>query len=201
MPRCSRTAAPDGFTLVELVLAGTLMAAVLSGAAAALLVANRSSGRQGGLSRIDSLIDQDLAAIQALDRRFTCCTGSPCTATAATISASATCRNAVGIAVDPGNENYYSPRQSDTTGSNPGDTTDMANFRTACRSGTIASTFQGLLPAAPTAEAPAGLTRTVARPDPNPTNLLRISYAGTYAGSAVSTRVVSLIPTAANWCP
>ena len=199
MPRCSRTAAPDGFTLVELVLAGTLMAAVLSGAAAALLVANRSSGRQGGLSRIDSLIDQDLAAIQALDRRFTCCTGSPCTATASAISASASCRNAAGTAVNPGNENYYSPRQSIPTTS--AETTAWDNFRTACRSGTIASTFQALLPAAPTAEAPAGLTRTVARPDPNPTNLLRISYAGTYAGSAVSTRVVSLIPTAANWCP
>lgn len=199
MPRRSRTAAPAGFTLVEVVLAGTLMAAVLGGAAAALLVANRSSGTQGGLSRIDSLIDQDLAAIQALDRRFTCCTGSPCTATAATISASATCRDAFGTAVNPGNENYYSPFQSATPTAD--ETTAWDNFRTACRSGTIASTFEGLLPAVPTAEAPAGLTRTVARPESNPTNLLRISYSGTYAGSTVSTRVVNLIPTAASWCP
>lgn len=198
-PRSGGTPARDGFSLVEVVLAGALMAVVLGGAAATLLVANRSSGRQGGLSRVDSLIDQDLAAIQALDRRFTCCTGSPCTATAATIAAATTCRDADGVARSPGNENFYSPRQSFTPTAD--ERVAWTNFSTACGNGTIASSFQALLPTAPTAEAPAGLTRTVARPDPNPTNLLRISYTGTYGGSAVSTRVVSLIPTAANWCP
>jgi len=184
-----------------MVLAGVLMAVMLGGAATALLVANNSSSRQGGLSRVDSLIDQDLAAIQALDRRFTCCTGSPCTATATTIAASTSCRDWQGVAQGPGNENYYSPWQSNTTGSNPADTTDMQNFRTACGNGTIASTFEGLLPTLPSAEAPAGLTRSISRPSPNPTNLLRITYTGTYSGSTVSSRVITLIPTAANWCP
>lgn len=191
----------EGFSLVEMLVAGALMAAVIGGAATTLLVANNSSSKQGGLSRVDSLIDQDLGAIQALDRQFSCCTGSPCTATATTISASTSCRNAAGSAVSPGDENYYSPRQSDTTSSNPADTTDMQNFRTACGNGTIASTFQSLLPALPSAEAPAALTRSVSSPSPNPTNLLRIAYTGTISGSTVITRVVNLVPTAANWCP
>ena len=190
----------EGFSLVELVLAGSLMAVVIGGTATALLVANNSSSRQGGLSRVDSLIDQDLAAIQALDRQFTCCTGSPCTANATTISASTSCRNAAGSAVTPGDENYYSPRQSDTTGSNPADTLDMENFRTACGNGAIASTFQSMLPTLPTAEAPAALSRSVEVQNTT-TNLLRITYIGTISGSTVSTRVINVIPTAANWCP
>ena len=192
----------EGFSLVEMVLAGSLMAVVIGGTATALLVANNSSSRQGGLSRVDSLIDQDLAAIQALDRQFTCCTGSPCTANATTISASSSCRDASGVAQGPGNENYYSPRQNNTTGSNPLDTPDMERFRAACGNGNIASTFQSMLPTLPTAEAPAGLSRSVSTsPSPNPTNRLRITYTGTISGSTVSTRVVNLIPTAANWCP
>jgi len=191
----------EGFSLVELVLAGSLMAVVIGGTATALLVANNSSSRQGGLSRVDSLIDQDLAAIQALDRRFTCCTGSPCTANATTITASTSCRDALGVARGPGNENFYSPRQNDTTGRNPADTLDMERFRAACGNGTIASTFQSMLPTLPTAEAPAGLSRSVSSPSPNPTNLLRITYTGTISGSTVSTRVINVIPTAANWCP
>ena len=103
--------------------------------------------------------------------------------------------------MNPGDENYYSPRQSNTTDSNPEGTADMVNFHNACTNGSIATSLEGLLPTAPTAEPPAGLTRTVARPDPNPTNLLRIAYTGTYGGSAVGTRVISLIPTAAKWCP
>lgn len=191
----------EGFSLVEMVLAGSLMAVVIGGTATALLVANNSSSSQGGLSRVDSLIDQDLAAIQALDRQFTCCTGNPCTANATTISASDSCRDALGDAQGPGNENYYSPRQSDTTRRNPPDTTEMVNFKAACGNGTIASTFQSMLPTLPTAEAPAGLSRSVSSPSPNPTNLLRITYTGTISGSTVSTRVINVIPTAANWCP
>jgi type II secretory pathway pseudopilin PulG len=191
----------EGFSLVELVLAGSLMAVVIGGTATALLVANNSSSRQGGLSRVDSLIDQDLAAIQALDRQFSCCTGNPCTADATTISASSSCRDALSIAQGPGNENYYSPRQSDTTGSDPDDTPEMESFRAACGNGNIASTFQSMLPTLPTAEAPAGLSRSVSSPSPNPTNLLRITYTGTISGSTVSTRVINVIPTAANWCP
>lgn len=190
----------EGFSLAELVLAGSLMAAVLGGAATALLVANNSSSRQGNLSRVDSLIDQDLAAIQALDRRFSCCTGNPCTANAATIAASASCRNAAGSAVNPGDENYYSPLQSDTSGSNPADTQDMQRFKAACANGGIASTFQGLLPTLPTAEAPAALSRSVDVHNAT-TNLLRITYTGSISGSRVSTRVVNMIPIAAHWCP
>jgi type II secretory pathway pseudopilin PulG len=191
----------EGFSLVEMVLAGSLMAVVIGGTATALLVANNSSSSQGSLSRLDSLIDQDLAAIQALDRQFTCCTGSPCTANATTIAASTSCRNADGNAVSPGNENYYSPRQQNTTGRDPADTADMDSFRKACGNGNIASTFQSMLPTLPTAEAPAGLSRSVTSPNPNPTNLLKITYIGTLSGSRVITRMINVIPTAANWCP
>jgi hypothetical protein len=184
-----------------MVLAGSLMAVVLGSTATALLVANNSSSSQGGLSRVDSLIDQDLAAIQALDRQFTCCTGTPCTANATTIAASSSCRDALSVARGPGNENYYSPLQSNTTGRNPADTPDMDRFRIACGNGDIATTFQSMLPSLPTAEAPATLSRSVSRNSPNPTNLLRITYTGSISGSAVSTRVINMIPTAANWCP
>lgn len=191
----------EGFTLVEMLLAGTLMAAVIGTAATALVVANTSSGEQGEVSRVDSLIDHDLAAIQALDRQFTCCTGSPCTANASTISASTSCRNSAGAAVNPGNENYYSPRQDDTAGRNTLDTPDMTRFREACAKGTIASSFQSMLPTLPSPEAPAGLSRSVSSPKPNPTNKLTITYEGSISGKKVITRVVHLIPTAANWCP
>jgi hypothetical protein len=196
----------EGFSLVEMVLAGSLMAVVIGGTATALLVANNSSSSQGSLSRLDSLIDQDLAAIQALDRQFTCCTGSPCTANATTIADSTSCRNAAGSPVSPGNENYYSPRQEvgDINRlSPPADTADMDSFRKACGNGNIASTFQSMLPTLPTAEAPAGLSRSVTspNPNPNPTNLLKITYIGTLSGSRVITRMINVIPTAANWCP
>jgi type II secretory pathway pseudopilin PulG len=196
-----RSASGSGFTLVEMVIAGSLMAVVLGGAAAALLVANRSSSRQGGLSELESLIDQDLAAIQALDRRFSCCTGSPCTANAATIAAATTCRDAGGVARGPGNENYYSPRQSPTAATAPAaEATAWTNFSTACGNGTIASTFQGLLPSLPTPQLPATLNRTTEVID-NAANRLQLTYTGAYQGSNVTTRVVNLIPTAANWCP
>ena len=109
-------------------------------------------------------------------------------------------RVSLGVARGPGNENYYSPHQSDTTGRDPADTQEMQDFRAACGNGNIASTFQSMLPTLPTAEAPAGLSRSVSSPGPNP-NLLQITYIGTISGSAVSTRVINVIPTAANWCP
>jgi hypothetical protein len=76
----------------------------------------------------------------------------------------------------------------------------MVNFKDACGNGDIASTFQSMLPTLPTAEAPASLSRSVSRTKPNP-NLLQITYTATISGSAVSTRVINVIPTAANWCP
>ena len=192
----------SGFTLVEMVLAGALMAGVLGVAATTLLVANRTSGRQGGLNELESLIDQDLAAIQALDRGFSCCTGSPCTADAATIAAATTCRDSSGTARPPGNENFYSPRQSATP--TAAETTAWNTFSTACGNGGIASSLNGLLPTLPTPQAPATLTRAsavVVDNAGNAENRLQLTYTGSYQGSVVTTRVVNLIPTAANWCP
>jgi len=190
---------------MEMLLACGLMALLLGGAATTLAVANRSSARQGTLSQLDALIDQDLATIQALDRRFTCCVGSPCTATADTISAAATCRDAGGVYRSPGNENYYSPRQSQTP--TAAQTAQWTTFSAACSNGTIGTTFQGLIAALPAASTAAGLSRTIstgtANSDQRLANRLQITYTGTIPNDnrAVITRVVNLVPIAANWCP
>lgn len=195
----------SGFTLMEMLLACGLMALLVGGAASTLAVANRSSARQGSLAQLDALIDQDLAAIQALDRRFSCCAGNPCTASQATISAAATYRDAGGASRPPGNENYYSPRQGSTPSS--AEVAQWNTFKAACSDFTIATTFRGQIAALPAASTAAGISRSITDgtnpndPDQRAAHRLRITYAGSIANRPVVTRVVNLVPTAANWCP
>lgn len=199
------SATESGFTLMEMLLACGLMALIVGGAAATLAVANRSSARQGTQANLEALIDQDLAAIQALDRRFSCCAGDPCTATQATISAAATCRDADGSSRPPGNENYYSPRHGATPSS--AEVTRWSTFKAACSNFTVATTFRGLIAALPAATSAAGISRTITDgtnpedADQRAAHRLQITYTGSIANKPVITRVVNLVPTAANWCP
>lgn len=190
----------QGFTLVEMLVSAVLLASAMSAVALLQNTGNRSFGNQTLSSRVDALIDQDLARIQALDRQFSCCTGNPCTADQAAIAASTSCRDGNGNPSSPGGNSYYSPRVLDSQLQVRPDTAEMSAFRTACGNGDIATRLSSLLPTVSAPPSPATLTRSVTVAD-SAANRLQLTYTGSVSGNTVVTRVVNLIPTAAAWCP
>lgn len=186
------------FTLVEMLGSAVLLASVMGAVAFLQTTGNRSFGNQTLSSRLDALIDQDLAQIQALDRQFSCCTDNPCTADQSAIVASASCRDRGGKSTMPGENSFYTPRQPESQQFNPPDTPEMAAFRTACGSGGIASSFSSPIQTVASAPSPATLTRITTVED-EASNRLQLTYTSNISGNTVITRVVNLIPTPAAW--
>lgn len=183
----------EGFTIIELLIAGVLTALVVGGTATTLIIANRTSSRGGLQTKLETLIDQDLAAIRDLNDRFTCCPGS-CTANAATIAtavASGSCSTSTA-----GNQNYYAPNQPLGTA-----TTATQSFRTACIDATIATSLASEFPAVPAAPSGTTLTRSTVTQVDAAAHRLQWTYTATVNGSTAITRVVNLVPTVAAWCP
>jgi type II secretory pathway pseudopilin PulG len=195
----------DGFTMVELLLGATVLALVIGGFASMSLISSRTSRQSGISNEIEALIDQDMAAIADLNRRYTCCPGS-CTDNAATIAASADCQDASGNKPVAGDENYYTPLQPSLS-STP--TSAMSAYEQACINGTVVNNLitaiQGL--ALPTATSPGILRRSipikVTEPadSPSPSHRIRWSYTGEYQGRTITSRMASMIPHTAQWCP
>lgn len=186
----------SGFTLVE-ILVGTVLLSIIAAGVAAIMAGGNTTSRQAGLqTQLDALIDQDLANIQSLNERYTCCPGS-CTADAGTISAGVAAGNC--SVNTPGNENYYSPNQVDTSPTSP--TTATTAFRTACTNRTVTTNFISQMPTLPSSPAGTTLTRTTPQQIGSSGHLLQWTYTGSIGGNTAVTRVVNLTPIVAAWCP
>ncbi|MCT0224853.1 type II secretion system protein [Synechococcus sp. CS-1328] len=186
----------SGFTLVEILVGAVLLSIVAAGVAVIMVGGNRTSQQAGLQTQLDALIDQDLAAVQTLNDRYTCCPGS-CTSLDSTINAAVA---AGDCSVNtPGNENYYSPNQtnSDPTAA----TTATLAFRSACTNRTITDNFITQMPTLPAWPAGTNLTRTTPLLVGTSGHLLQWSYTGSIDGNVAVTRVVNLTPTVAAWCP
>lgn len=205
MPSPDRPSLPSGFTLIELMVAIAVTAIVVSGTALTWLTATRSS-RKGGIDvQLDGLIDEDIARIQDLSNRFTCCPGT-CTSDPDAIAAAVTAGDCSTSAAQ--NEDYYAPRQTNSAT----DRVAMRNFRALCRNpggpadafiAEINNTDRGV-PSVPSHQSPLSLRRTEGPSISDAaSNRIRIQYEGTdlTSGNVLVRRVVELIPRVANWCP
>lgn len=169
---------PQGFTIVEILVATVLIAIVTSMAAAVMIVSNRATSNSSTMGNAMAAIDNDISLIKTLSERYTCCSGT-CTTDPATIAAATTkCEGSVGDSV------YYFPRANNAS--------EIASFQALCDSGLTTN-----LIAAINAQAqPVGVSRTAVDDGDATARRVRITYTGTNIN-----RVVKVVPTVANWCP
>jgi prepilin-type N-terminal cleavage/methylation domain-containing protein len=182
LPTCaSSSAAQQGFTLVEILLAVIVLTTGLVGIASLSTIANRNQSTSLGEATRVNAIASDIAEIRRINDRYTC--GSVTTTTAScTISSS-----------DLSQGGYY-----------PSDANGKTNFSNRCAY--TPSTFDlvtDLASAIPTSSSAssalssAGVTRTIATNDQAGIHRYTVSY--TFGGNTV--RTLTLVPTAAEWCP
>ena len=169
-----RSASQAGFTILEVVVAATVLAVACSAGAVLSGVSTRalSSGNRQSLQQ--SQIDADLAAIRDLAETYTWCSGA---------GAFSSCTTGVQAR----SENYYFPPDTSPAA--------ISAFETACSDTGSDSLNAPLVAVINARPVPPGVSRSVASDD-IATHRLRISYTGT----AVN-RVVLLVPTVAAWCP
>lgn len=176
--------AEPGFTLAEILIGAALVSIAVAGAATLLVSGTRLRARTEAADRHEALIDSDIALVQNLARRYNWCLG------AADFSG-ANC-NSVG----PGREDYYFP-------ANPANvTTFVAACTTTAGSPPRTTLINSLINQLPQTQltATAGeLVRAAAVPDGDAeAQRIRITYANQ---ANTVTRVVTLVPPVANWCP
>jgi prepilin-type N-terminal cleavage/methylation domain-containing protein len=165
----------DGFTLVELLVSTLIIGIVLGGLLTFPQIIGRGSQQTQRQNESQSAIDTDLANMRALANNFSCCSGS-CT----TSLLPANCND-----VGPGNQDFYVPATNSQA---------LSTFRTACTSGTLASSLKSSLDA----QSPsAGITSRTVVIDSASAHRVRVTY--TAPGNVE--RVAILVPTAAAFCP
>lgn len=173
-------AAQDGFTLVEILVMVVILTTGLIGIATVSSIANRTQNDTFRQGNYGNAIASDIAEIERINDRYTC--GSvTTTASSCTISSG-----------DLTQTNYY-----------PGNAAGQTNFRNRC---STLSTFAlvtdlaSQIPAnssASSALTSAGVTRSITTNDQGGVHRYSVSYY--FGGSTV--RTISLVPTAAAWCP
>jgi type II secretory pathway pseudopilin PulG len=163
-----------GFTIIEIVVAATVIALACSAGAVLSGVSSRalSSGNRESLQQ--NQIEADLAGIRDLADSYTWCSGS---------GAFSSCVSGVSAR----SENYYFPPSTSPTA--------ISAFETACTATGSDSLSAALVTAINARPVPPGVSRSVASDD-IATHRLRISYAGNTVN-----RMVLLVPTVAAWCP
>jgi prepilin-type N-terminal cleavage/methylation domain-containing protein len=196
----------NGFTLAELLIGSVLLAIAVVGAASLMVSTNLTNRRNELSDRHEALIDDDISRIQELARRYTWCTGAP-------RFTNTTCPGPGGIGtIASGSEDYYFPDLNSLNGA-----TKIQSFVTACTTNTAGVTpvrtelINALITELPLAQLTAinnELVRTAAVPDgPAQAQRILITYAnlanadGSPSARTTVTRVVSLSPPVADWCP
>jgi prepilin-type N-terminal cleavage/methylation domain-containing protein len=200
LPLQRRQRSSEGFSLVELLVGMVLVAIASAGSALVLISSNNTLQTARTNDRSEALIDDDVARMQELSTRLTCCSGA-CTTTPATVPSPATAVCLTGAS--PGDKGYYYPvinaGESAPFLENPATATPPG----LCNNGGIGNAMVTAMNAsgnAPDADfTAAGLSRTPARVDAadGRNHLVRV----TYSSGLVSRRVVYVLPPAASWCP
>lgn len=193
--------------MVEMLMSVVITSLVLAVAAGLWAINSRAFQQQRLRNDQEALVDNDIAALEDLAYRYTCCPGT-CTTNATTIAASATCKGLNGTGTPKvGTEYYYFPYYAPTAASIP----NITSVQNLCTNGTLVSNLVTALKTAPLttsnyAQAGQQLTRTVVAEDPPTTGTppadssqshrVRI----TYTGNNLS-RSTIIVPMAARWCP
>jgi prepilin-type N-terminal cleavage/methylation domain-containing protein len=186
----------QAFTFVEVLVATAVLAIVVSGAALALMSANRMSSLGTSRNRIEAMIDQDSNKLKDAANRYTYCSGSY------------TWNGATCNSVGPGDENYYFPSTSTSTAA-------AEAFEDDCAEGSMIDSLitaieGGDSTLALSAEArTAGISRNAVVDDDDDvdgendddgkySHRIRVTYS---AAGLSSERRVLIVPPAAAWCP
>jgi type II secretory pathway pseudopilin PulG len=180
----------QGFSLLEPLLASVMLAIVTSGTAMMLMSANRVSSKADAVDNIEWEINKDLAAIQRLSRRLTCCSGSCMIPDPSTFSYGSTKACAVN---NPDDDRYFFPQLDDPSTAN---VNEPSAVDTLCGNSNN-NTFMAPLEIAIDAKAnPSGVSRTTTiRSD----HTLEVAYTETTTNQV--RRVALIVPPMAFWCP
>ena len=182
----------SGFSLVEVVIAASLLGLVISISATMFSISNRSTRQSGTAANTLAAIDTDISKIKEVAETLTCCPGS-CTTNQTTINTAKTngkCANPS----NPGDSSYYFPLQS----------ADVTTFSNACNATTAAndSISQSFISSINALPLPSGISNRAATIDEISTHRVTVSYSGsTGAGGSFANRTIKIVPTVANWCP
>ncbi len=190
----------DGFTMVEALVASVLISIVLLGTSLTLSVSNRANRAARMEQEMQRMIDEDIAAINDLNERYTCCPNT-CTVDAAVIDAAKLTGVCAPTAV-VGGQNYYTPVQNVIPNNGTYDT-PMQGFRDACANGTLTNNLIAEFPPVPTMPVGGNLIRSnlAAALVDTDSHRLQWTYTGSINGQVVLRRVVNMIPIVASWCP
>lgn len=169
-----------GFSLVEVIVGGAVIAIALAGIATLPMVIGRNTVSSQTQFQQHSGIDADIAEMKRLAHVYTYCLDT------GTNTGSTTTTSCNGV--NPGNQDFYFPPAS-----NP---SQITAFSTACTGGSLTSSLRTAMTGA--ASPGGGVTRTVSDDDAS-RHRVRITYTSTSGGTTL--RVVTLVPTVAAWCP
>jgi type II secretory pathway pseudopilin PulG len=173
-----RSAGQEGFTLVEILLVAIVLSTGLVGIASLSTIANRNQSNSLSEATRVNAIASDIAAIQRINDRYTC--GSVTTTTGSCAISSS----------DLSQSGYF-----------PSNANGQTNFKNRCAytpsNFDLVTDLASNIPALPAALTSAGVTRSIA------TNVQAgiHRYTVTYAFGGNTVRTLTLVPTAAQWCP
>lgn len=182
----------NGFSLVEVVVSAAITGLVILGVANLWGLSSQMFQSLRQRNSQEALIEEDIAAMEDLAYRYTCCSGS-CTTDPAAVEAAATCKGEEGQGTPAvGTEFYYFPYYSRTD-------TARANVTTLgalCTNGTLVTALANQMASAPKSQAftDQGLSRSVVV-DNGSLHRVRVDYTGTNLQ-----RSTMVVPTAARWC-
>lgn len=178
------TSPSNGFTIVELLIAIVIVVIAILGSAVAFNFAIKSTSQSADKVIIDSLIESDLAKLNAASANYTYCTGQY------------TWDGRLCGSASPGQQNYYFPPVSATI-------SDVAAeaFRTDCDTGGMVA---DLITAINSGDASLGFSVAAGG-----LGLSRVAQAEgsahrikvSYSLNSTVYRELALIPLAAGWCP
>jgi prepilin-type N-terminal cleavage/methylation domain-containing protein len=190
---------PNAFSMVELLVSLAITGLVIVGAGSLWGESSRMFQQLRLRNNQEAVVDDDIAAMEDLAYRYTCCPGT-CTIDAAVIAASATCAGQGGDGKPHvGTEYYYFPYYAPIASyqPTPGNIQSVENL---CSSGTLVDGLVTALKNAPLTDTSYNKTgiplkRTVVV-DNALLHRIRVDYTGTNLQ-----RSTMLVPTAARWCP
>ena len=208
MPRSGFAPDPSstGFTLVELLVSVAIVALALVGIAGPWGIGSTAFQRSRVRNNQEAAIDDDIAVMEDLAFRYTCCPGS-CTTDSAVISAALTCKGVGGVGTPAvGSEYYYFPYYAPAAsalanvdafaGSVDQSPRDGVYENGACHTGQLVQGLVSVMSAAATTDlVAADVTRSVVVDDAA-LHRIRLTYTGTNLS-----RVVLIVPAVAAWCP
>jgi len=169
-----------GFTLVEALIMMVVLLISLAGVAAIFTIISRNTGEFQSADQEDGAVAFDISEILRINSRYTCKDVN---------SATASCT----ISSTDLSQNDYFPTTTD----------GQTNFRDRCtyqNSLDLVTDLAAQIPAssqASSALTAAGVTRTLITNDQG--NAHR--YTVTYSRGGTIQRIITLVPTAASWCP